>query len=115
MSKVIKQIWPKENPYPTPARAIIKYLKKTVPARKLDNLVFHKPVKFGYKHKPIPDDNNSIATSLFSAAWNNIVYVGQMNSEQINQAQEDGKYVEVIENLLEENDNTVHFLSLIHI
>ena len=32
-----------------------------------------------------------------------------MNSEQINQAQEDGKYVEVIENLLEENDNTVHF------
>ena len=109
VSKVIKQLWPKENPYPTPARAIIKYLKKTLPARKLDDLVFHKPVKFGYKLKPIPDDNNSIATSLFSAAWNNIVYVGQMNSDQINQAQEDGKYVEVIENLLEENDNTVHF------
>ena len=109
VSKVIKQLWPKENPYPTPARAIIKYLKKTLPARKLDDLVFHKPVKFAYKLKPIPDDNNSIATSLFSAAWNNIVYVGQMNSDQINQAQEDGKYVEVIENLLEENDNTVHF------
>lgn len=28
VSKVIKQLWPKENPYPTPARAIIKYLKK---------------------------------------------------------------------------------------
>ena len=32
-----------------------------------------------------------------------------MNSDQINQDQDDGNYVEVIENLLEENDNTVHF------
>jgi hypothetical protein len=109
VSKVIKQLWPQEVPYPTPAKAIIKYLKKTLPARKLDDLVFHKPVKFVYKLKPIADDNNSIATSLFSAAWNNIVYVGQMTSEQIDQIQAEGKYVGVIENLLEENHNTVHF------
>jgi len=32
-----------------------------------------------------------------------------MNSNQITRAQEEGKYVEVIEKLLFENDNTVHF------
>ena len=109
VSKVIKQLWPKETPFPTPARSIIKYLKKSLSTRKLDDLVFHKPVKFEYNLKSIPDDNNSIATSIFSAAWNNIVYVGQMTEDQINEAQSDGKHIEVVENLLEENNNIVKF------
>tara|TARA_B110000093_G_scaffold179716_1_gene220370 strand:+ start:1015 stop:1158 length:144 start_codon:yes stop_codon:yes gene_type:complete len=32
-----------------------------------------------------------------------------MNSDQVTQAQEEGKYVEVIEKLLAENNNTVQF------
>ena len=46
VSKVIKQLWPQENPYPTPAKAIIKYLKKILPARKLDDCIEAASLKY---------------------------------------------------------------------
>jgi hypothetical protein len=109
VSKVVKELWPNDVPFPTPAKSIIEYLKKSLTNKKLDDLVFHKPVNFEYSLKSIPDDNNSIATSLFSAAWNNIVYVGQMTEDQINSAQKDGKHIEVIEKMLDDNNNIVKF------
>tara|TARA_B100001113_G_scaffold349756_1_gene345684 strand:+ start:259 stop:1377 length:1119 start_codon:yes stop_codon:yes gene_type:complete len=109
VTKAIKKIWPSEVPFPTPASKIIKYLKKSLPSKKLDDLVFHKPVKFKFHLKSIPADNNSIATSLFSAAWNNIVYVGQMSADKIQEAQANGDHEEVIKNLLDDENNKIHF------
>ena len=109
VTKAIKKIWPNEVPFPTPASKIIKYLKKSLPGKKLDDLIFHKPINFKFYLKSIPTDNNSIATSLFSAAWSNIVYVGQTSADKIKKAQLNGDHEEVIKKLLDDEDNKIHF------
>ena len=80
-----------------------------MPGKKLDDLIFHKPINFKFYLKSIPTDNNSIATSLFSAAWSNIVYVGQMSADKIQKAQVKGDHETVIKELLDDEANKIHF------
>ena len=104
-SKLIKKIWPKDNPFPTLGNKIIKYLNSNFDREFLQNLIIHKPKIFKYNLRALPNEiENGISTSLIFSAWNNINYVNQINDDKIKIAEKNSKNFDFLAKLLKRND-----------
>ena len=97
-SEIIQKVWPDDNPFPSLANEIITCLKDTFDDDLLDQIIFQSPETFRYDLRALPNEiENSIATSLIFSSWNAATYVGQINNENIMKAEQDGRYVQYIQ------------------
>ncbi len=100
-NKIIKKVWPKENPFPTLYKSIEKYIKSNLDKELLKNIKFTKPQRFKYKLRALPDEiSGGIATSLIFSAWNAAVYVNQITDEQIFKAEKSKNYQKIVQNIV---------------
>ena len=64
-NKIIKKLWPKENPFPYLYSSIEKYIKSNTEKSFLKTLKFHKVKKISYVLRALPNEiKGGIATSL---------------------------------------------------
>ena len=100
-NKIIKKIWPKENPFPYLYSSIEKYIKSNTDKSILKSLKFHKVKKINYVLRALPNEiSGGIATSLIFSAWNAAVYVNQISEEQIMKAEKHKNYQKVVQNVV---------------
>ena len=100
-NKIIKKIWPKENPFPSLYRSIEKYIKSNFEKDFLQKIKFNKPKRFKYVLRALPNEiSNGIATSVIFSAWNAAVYVNQMTDEQIFKAEKSKNYQKIVQKVV---------------
>ena len=99
--KIVKRVWPKENPFPYLYSSIEKYLKQNTDKTFLKKLKFHKVKKFNYVLRALPNEiSGGIATSLVFSAWNAAVYVNQISEEQIFKAEKSKNYQKIVKDIV---------------
>ena len=99
--KIVKRVWPKENPFPYLYSSIEKYLKQHTDKNFLKKLKFHKVKKFNYVLRALPNEiSGGIATSLVFSAWNAAVYVNQISEEQIFKAEKSKNYQKIVKDVV---------------
>ena len=104
-TKLVKELWPEDNPFPNLGKEIINYLKKNLNKDLLKSLNFSKPNVFTYKLRALPNEiENGISTSLIFSAWNNINYVAQVDDTKIKNAELDEKCFKKLQEILKKND-----------
>ena len=96
--EIIQKIWPDDNPFPSLANDIIACLKDTFDGDLLNKLKFQSPETFRYDLRALSNEiENGIATSLIFSSWNAATCVGQINNENVMEAEQDGRYVQYIQ------------------
>jgi len=102
--KIIKKVWPDENPFPSLSSDITAYLKRILNKNILRKLKLHSPEIFRYNLRALPNEiENGIATSLIFSSWNAATYVGQINNEKVMEAEQDGQYVHHIQKTIKKH------------
>ena len=100
-NKIIKSVWPKENPFPSLYPSIVKYLKSNLHKDTLKDIKFYKSKKFKYMLRALPNEiSGGIATSVIFSAWNAAVYVNQITDEQIFKAEKSKNYQRVVQKIV---------------
>ena len=103
-NKIVKQVWPRENPFPSLYPQIIKYIKSNMDKNILKEIKFHKSKKFKYMLRALPNEvSGGIATSVIFSAWNAAVYVNQITDEQIFTAEKSKNYQKVVQRIVNKN------------
>ena len=103
-NKIVKQVWPRENPFPSLYPQIIKYIKSNMDKNILKEIKFHKSKKFKYMLRALPNEvSGGIATSLIFSAWNAAVYVNQISDEQVMKAERNKEYLTIVKKIVNEN------------
>ena len=103
-NKIIKKIWPNENPFPTLFKSILSFIKKDTDKKILKNLKFSKKKKFKYVLRALPNEiSGGIATSLIFSAWNASVYVNQISDEQIMKAERNNNYQKIVKKVVNQH------------
>ena len=99
--EIILKIWPDDNPFPSLANDIIACLKDTFGGDLLNKLKFQSPETFRYDLRALSNEiENGIATSLIFSSWNAVTYVGQINNENVMKAEQNGRYVQYIQEII---------------
>ena len=100
-NKIIKKIWPKEEPFPSLYKSILKCIKMRVDKDLLKNLRFSKKKKVKYILRALPNEiSGGISTSLMFSAWNAAVYVNQMSDEQVINAERNKNHLKVVKDIV---------------
>ena len=100
-NKIIKKVWPKENPFPSLYPSIVKYIKSNLDKEILKEIKFHKSTKFKYMLRALPNEvSGGIATSVIFSAWNAAVYVNQITDEQIFKAEKSKNYQSIVQKIV---------------
>ena len=103
-NKIIKKIWPKEKPFPSLYKSILKCIKMRVDKDLLKNLRFSKKKKVKYILRALPNEiSGGISTSLMFSAWNAAVYVNQMSDEQVIKAERSKDYLKIVKDIVNKN------------
>ena len=103
-NKIIKKIWPKENPFPTLYTSILNCIKKSIDKNLLKDLKFSKKKKVKYILRALPNEiKGGIATSLIFSAWNAAIYVNQISDEQVMKAERNKKYLKIVKEIVNKN------------
>ena len=103
-NKIVKQVWPKENPFPSLYPQILKYIKSNLDKDILKEIKFHKSKKFKYMLRALPNEiSGGIATSVIFSAWNAAVYVNQITDEQIFTAEKSKNYQKIVQRIVNKN------------
>ena len=103
-NKIIKRIWPKEKPFPSLYKSILKYIKKNTDKEILKNLKFNKKKTIRYVLRALPNEiSGGIGTSLIFSAWNAAVYVNQISDEQIMNAERKKNYQKIVKDIVNKN------------
>ena len=100
-NKIIKKVWPKENPFPSLYSSIVRYIKSNTDKDLLKQINFSKPKKFKYMLRALPNEiSGGISTSLIFSAWNAAVYVNQISEEQIFKAERSRNYQKIVQKIV---------------
>ena len=103
--EIINKIWKDENPFPYLAKDIIQYLNENIEKEDMNNLIFHPPQTFRYNLRALPNEiENGISTSLIFSSWNAITYVGQINNNNVMQAEQSGEYVQLVKDVVKKHE-----------
>ena len=103
-NKIIKKIWPKEKPFPSLYKSILKYIKKNTDKKILKDLKFTKKTNIKYLLRALPNEiRGGIATSLIFSAWNAAVYVNQISDEQVLKAERKKDYQNIVRDIVNKN------------
>ena len=100
-NKIIKKIWPKDKPFPTLYKSILKYIKSNTNKDTLKNLRFGKRKIVKYILRALPDEiSGGIATSLIFSAWNAAIYVNQISDEEITRIEKTKNYQKIVNQIV---------------
>ena len=103
-NKIIKKIWPKENPFPSLSNSIIHYLKKNLDKNLLAKLNFKDKKIIKCKLRALPNElTGSIATSLIFSAWNASIYVNQIDDDKVMKVEKSKNYEDVVQKIVTKN------------
>ena len=103
-NKIIKKIWPKEKPFPSLYKSILKYIKKNTDKKILKGLKFTKETNIKYLLRALPNEiRGGIATSLIFSAWNAAVYVNQISDGQVLKAERKKNYQNIVKDIVNRN------------
>ncbi len=103
-NKIIKKIWPNEDPFPTLSKSIINYIKSNINNKLLKELTFRKTKKIRYILRALPNElSGGIATSAVFSAWNAAIYVNQIDEDKILKAEKGKNYIKVVKRVLLKN------------
>tara|TARA_Y100000590_G_scaffold450931_1_gene591414 strand:- start:1846 stop:2955 length:1110 start_codon:yes stop_codon:yes gene_type:complete len=103
--EIIRGVWPDENPFPYPMNDIVKYLKENLPKNIIESLKFNIPENVKYNLRALPDEvDNGIATSLIFSSWNASTYVGQISDSKVLEAEKEGNYIKIVQDVIRKYD-----------
>mgnify|MGYP001173542138 CR=1 FL=1 len=92
-SEIIKKIWPTEQPFPSLALDIKKYLLKKMDKDFIKNLEIGPISKIKYNLRALPNEiRDGISTSIVFSGWNAATYVNQMDDKKIAEVEKNNKY-----------------------
>jgi hypothetical protein len=105
--EIIQAIWPGEMPFITDRHDILRETRSALGA-KARNFRFQanseQRAKFQYQMYTLPNEINaettSIGTSTLLAAWNNAIYVAQVEDERLSEAMSTSAYLEKTKQVL---------------
>ena len=104
-NKIIKKIWPKENPFPSLTNQITKYLKSTLSSEELKRLKFLDKKIIRCKLRALPNEiQGGIATSVIFSAWNVATYVNQIDDYKVLDAEKSQKYQKIVSTVVNKNN-----------
>ena len=104
-NKIIKKIWPKENPFPSLINQITKYLKSTLSSEELKRLKFLDKKIIRCKLRALPNEiQGGIATSVIFSAWNVATYVNQIDDYKVLDAEKSQKYQKIVSAVVNKNN-----------
>ena len=104
-NKIIKKIWPKENPFPSLTNQITKYLKSTLSSEELKRLKFLDKKIIRCKLRALPNEiQGGIATSVIFSAWNVATYVNQIDDYKVLDAEKSQKYQKIVSAVVNKNN-----------
>lgn len=102
--RIIRALWPREEPFPTPRAALLEALRERL-AHTHPDLRFVDPpqpdAEFRFHLRLNPEDvQTGIGTSTLLAAWNAAVYVAQIDDARLTEAMTSGEYLRATERVL---------------
>ena len=104
-SKIIKNIWPNDNPFPSLSKDIIEYLKKNLNKNQLKEINIKKAKNIRYYLRALPNEiSNGISTSVIFSAWNAAVYVNQISDLEILKAEKNNSYEKIVTKIIKKNN-----------
>ena len=103
--EIIRNIWPKEEPFATPRHLLIKTLEKQLNAEEtcfsFDGFNDSRSL-FSYHLHALPDEiGSNIGTSTLLAAWNAAVYVAQIEDDRLTEKLRTGEYLDATKKVLQ--------------
>ena len=103
-NQIIKKIWPKENPFPSLASDIIKYIKKHLNKEIFKTLNTKDKKIIRCNLRALPNEiSGGIATSIVFSAWNASIYVNQINDDLVLKAEKSKKYENIVSSIVTRN------------
>ena len=104
-NQIIKNIWPKENPFPALANEITKYLKSSLLKNELKQLRFLNKKIFRCNLRALPNEiQGGIATSVIFSAWNIAIYVNQIDDSKVLNAEKSQRYQKIVSAIVNKNN-----------
>ena len=104
-NQIIKKLWPNDNPFPSLAKDIIRYLKKNLDKKSLNSIVINQQKNIKYNLRALPNEiSNGISTSVIFSAWNAAVYVNQINDLEIHKAEKNNSYEAIVKKIIKKYD-----------
>jgi hypothetical protein len=105
--EAVQRIWPGENPFQVDRHALLAALKDELGPDASDFDLTAPPDEsaiFRYRMHTLPSEiGDRIGTSTLFAAWNAVIYVNQIEDEQLEPVMRDGSYLEVMQDVLNEH------------
>ena len=103
--EIIRAIWPGENPFQTPRQVLLKELRVQLRDSQPD-LRYHaasdQRAEFSYAMHMQPTElGSSIGTSTLLAAWNEVIYVAQIEDDRVHDAMSRGDYLQATQAVLQ--------------
>ncbi len=103
-NQIIKKIWPKDNPFPSLSKDIIKYLKQNLKKELLKKIEIRQKQNIKYNLRALPNEiSNGISTSVIFSAWNAAVYVNQINDIEILKAEKKNIYEKIVTKIIKKH------------
>jgi hypothetical protein len=103
----VQRLWPGENPFKVDRHALLQALEVELGANagKFDlRAPSDAEAIFRYRMHTLPSEiGDRIGTSTLFAAWNAIIYVNQVEDEQLEPVMRDGSYLQVTQDILQEH------------
>jgi hypothetical protein len=104
--EAVQRLWPGENPFQVDRHALLAALEDELGPDALDFDLSAPPDEdavFRYRMHTLPSEiGDRIGTSTLFAAWNAVIYVNQIEDEQLEPVMRDGSYLHVMEDVLSE-------------
>jgi hypothetical protein len=103
----VQRLWPGENPFQVDRNALLAALEVELGPDAGDFDLTAPPDKdaiFRYRMHTVPSEiGDRIGTSTLLAPWNAVIYVNQIEDEQLEPVMRDGSYLQVTEDVLNEH------------
>jgi hypothetical protein len=105
--EAVQRLWPGENPFQVDRHALLAALEHELGPDAGDFDLTAPPDEnaiFRYRMHTLPSEiGDRIGTSTLFAAWNAVIYVNQIEDEQLEPVMRDGSYLEVMQDVLNEH------------
>jgi hypothetical protein len=106
--EVVEKLWPGENPFRVDRYQLLEALRAELGAEANEFDLTAPPDEqalFRYRMHTLPSEiGDRIGTSTLFAAWNAVIYVNQIEDEQLDAAVHQGTYLEATQEVLQKHD-----------
>lgn len=103
--EIVRKIWPNEQPFITDRHTLLRVMKHELGKSERDlnfNTYADNRAIFQYHMHTLPSEiGEAIGTSTAFAAWNNSVYVAQIEDQRLEPIMRDGSYLEATREVLQ--------------